>query len=217
MKIDVIITSCGRFDLLQDTIDALLKYSKDEINNVFVYDDYGVMDKEMTKDFHGLIHLYDGTPEIKITKGIDNIGQVAAIDFLMRHVKTEHYLHLEDDFSCVSKGWLDDGLRLLSNPLIGSVSLRGSDRRDHNGQPVVDNIMQRWGDWSGWQYCPSLRRLKDYEQTYSSLCTWDKNKPWESERQIGDYYEKRGFRFAATTTKYFEHKGGGRTTYGHPK
>lgn len=216
MKVDVIITSCGRFDLLQDTIDALLKHSKDEINNVFVYDDYGKMSQDMLKDFFGLVHLYDGTPEVKITKGEENIGQVAAIDFLMRHVKTEYYLHLEDDFVAIKGDFLDEAIRFLKQGF-GSVSLRGSNPKDHNGQPVLDNVMQRWADWSGWQYAPSVRRLKDYDKPYSLICTWDKNKPWESERQIGDYYEKRGLRFAATTDKYFQHTGGARTTYGHPK
>lgn len=213
MKLDVIITSCGRFDLLQDTIDAFLKYYGEEINNLFVYDDYGTMDEDMTKDFWSLVHLYDGTPNVKITKGERNIGQVAAIDFLMRHVKTKFYCHAEEDFTPIRSGGFEDAINILQNPHVGSVSLRGGNRKDHNGQPNVGGIMQPYLDWTGWQYAPSVRRLSDYIP-YQTICDWDARKPWESERSIGNHFGKTQI-FATTMIKYFEHRGGGRSTYGH--
>lgn len=217
MKLDVIITSCGRFDLLQDTLDALLKYYKDDINNVFVYDDYGSMDKDMTKDFWSLAHLYDGTPNVKITKGARNIGQVAAIDFLMKHVTTEFYFHGEEDFTPIASGGFEEAVRILreGNPVVGSVSLRGGNSRAHNFQPIIKGILQPYMGWSGWQYAPSVRRLRDYE-LYSELTGWNAKKPWLSEQTIGNYYMRNKKQiFATTETAYFEHRGGGRSTYGH--
>ncbi len=214
MKVDCIITSCGRFDLLEDTLDSLLRFNSKHLNNIFVYDDYGVMTKDMLKDFYSLVDMYSGIPSVKITRGSENIGQVAAIDFLRKHVRTDYYLHLEDDWKCMKEGFIPEAIKAME---LGAVCVigRGRNPRAMNGHPNTDGWLKEWNGWSGWCYAPTLH--KNLDARYSDFVTWDEKKPWEAEKKIGGMYipttfgvEQLGAYLLPDT--YFIHTGNGRTT-----
>lgn len=154
----------------------------------------------------------------------ERVGQVKSLDILMEKVETEYYLGLEEDWRVVGdlKKGIEEAIEVLeNNPKCGSVSLRGPDKKDHNSHPVefVDGIFRpqpNWNGWSGWEYAPSIRRKVQYDEigSYGSVTTWNPKQPWESERAIGDWYAKRGYWFATTKYKYFDHVGGGQSTFG---
>lgn len=142
-------------------------------------------------------------------------GQLQAIDSLMECVSTPFYLHLEEDWECLSDGFVEDAISILdSDPNILSVSLRGNGLKPHNGQRTTleDGIylMVDDGDWSGYSYAPAIRRIKDYVRC-QGITKWNSKTPYICEKEVGRYYANQGWVFATTEKQYFTHIGYGRT------
>jgi len=217
MKIDCIVTSWQRHDLLEKTLLSLLRDQEEVFSMIYIRED-GIVDE--TKPI--LPNLY-----IKNSAWISgtHIGQVASIDHLMWEVRSEYYAHLEDDFMCVGnlKEGIEEAIEILeNNPKCGSVSLRGPDKKDHNGHGYeeIDGVLRMkygYGQFHGFSWAPSVRRLKDYHLigSYGKHATFQPKKPWQAEADINKLYKDMGYWFATTKNKIFTHIGGGNlTTYG---
>lgn len=209
MKVDVIITCKNRFDLLEETLDSYLKYEKDNIGTIYVYDDSG--EDCIMRDWMGIQSLYEGVSQVKITRGSKNIGQVAALDFLIKHVQTEYYIGGEEDFVMTQGGFVEEALKAIENPLIVSVSGRGRGAKAMNGHPSVDGFLSKdYHGWTGWSYAPTLHRKSDYKK-YSDIVDWRPKTPWQCEKEIGKVISA-GRSTYLTEKEYFRHTGGGRST-----
>jgi len=208
MKVDLILTEYKRPELLY----RLMKEIKiSNFNRVIVHRDECPQDDYATGDYLEICSM-------------PRVGQVIALDKLMARVTTEYYICCEEDFMPV--GDYMEGIAeaidiLENNPKCGSVSLRGPNKLDHNMHPIelVDGIYRpqpNWNQWSGFSYAPSVRRLAQYKEigSYASKAKFDPKLPWEAEKIIGNWYAKRGYWFATTKNKYFNHIGQDCSTYG---
>jgi hypothetical protein len=90
-KIDSILTSCGRFDLLEKTLESFFEFADMAIDNFIVYDDSGKPIPE------SLIKQY---PQIKFIEGTEKVGQIKAIDILYSHVKNQYIACRGSQVSC---------------------------------------------------------------------------------------------------------------------
>ena len=198
MKIDFIITSRLRYDYLDRTLDSLIAHNETNLGNIFVYEDSGNVD-----GFFDICDHYGVTPIL----GGGNKGQLYAIDYLMSFVKTDFYLHLEDDWECNEFGFIPEAIAMFGNPDITQVNGRGRSPKALNGHPVKDGyLVNDYHGWSGWMYAPTVNRLYDYLQRkeFRFHASWNPKIPWKTEQDIGKTYG--GYKYV-TEKEYFTHIG----------
>ena len=216
-KIDSILTSCGRFDLLEKTLKSFFAFADMPIDNFIVYDDSGKQIPESLKNQY---------PEIKFIEGTEKVGQIKAIDILYSHVKNEYIFFQEDDWSFFKTGFIGQSLDILEKePKIMQVWIRSqNDRNGHpaTGVPRITQNRTRYqmmssdyrGQWSGHSFNPGLRRLSDYQNLfpngYAGVTTFNIKEPWKSEIEVGQVYKKAGFKAATLMQGFVKHLGNGR-------
>jgi hypothetical protein len=212
--IDVIITSYNRLELLEKTLDSFHSNIKFDFN-IHIYDDFGssILPKESLDMFENLKKKY---PKINIELGAKRVGQVLAIDILMKSVKSKYYIKLEEDWECLNGGFLHDATRILDrNKNCICVWLRGLDSKAVNNHPIKfeDNTwkFETEYNWRGFSWGASLHRLDDYKKIapYCSHTYFNPRKAWESEKKIGELYYKMGYFASTLDKKYFVHIGDG--------
>lgn len=216
-KIDSILTSCGRFDLLEKTLESFFAFADMAIDNFIVYDDSGKQIPESLKNQYS---------EIKFIQGTEKVGQIKAIDILYSHVKNEYIFFQEDDWSFFKTGFIGQSLYILEKePKIMQVWIRSqNDRNGHpaTGVPRMTANKTRYqmmssdyqGQWSGHSFNPGLRRLSDYQNLfpngYAGVTTFNIKEPWKSEIEVGQVYKKAGFKAATLMQGFVKHLGNGR-------
>jgi hypothetical protein len=208
MKIDCIITSCSRHDLLDKTLESLFKYNIESLNRVFVYED-----SDQDDSFIAVVEKYPVVPIF----GTRNKGQIHALDELMKRVETPLYCGIEDDWVCTQFGFIPEAVALMTrNFEIGCVSGRGREPLSFNGHPNTNGILKKgFQGWSGHSWAPTVHRLEDYMAlgSYAKHTGYDKRQPWLSEKTIGNLIlDSRRYAYLTEKT-YFRHIGtGDRTT-----
>jgi hypothetical protein len=210
--IDVILTSFNRLDLLKVTLDSFFKHNTYPITSFTIYDDYG-WDKMTVQQRNKLIDLV-GNYEVQLVCGTQRIGQIQAIDTLVKNVTTPYYFHMEDDWEFIRPNFIQDSIEVLEqHPEIIQCWLRGHD--DTNGHPIIKHnglfsYMSTKYEWKGFSFNPAVRRLADYTP-YNDICQFNPKDPAHSEKIIGNYYHKKGFRACILNHAYVRHIGVNRT------
>ncbi|MBA2293222.1 MAG: glycosyltransferase [Gemmatimonadales bacterium] len=201
--IAVVITSCGRQDLLARTLDSFFEHNTAAIREVVVIEDGdgGRNDTLRTR--------WSDRPIRWLATGA-RVGQIAAIDQAYRVVDAEYIFHCEDDWEFYAPGFIEKSLAILQeNPRILQVWLRALG--DTNNTVVLEPRLlaenttfrylhpshhtEEWGTWHGFSFNPGLRRRRDYTLvgTFAGLNPDARLKAWEVERAASDFYFKRGF------------------------
>jgi hypothetical protein len=88
LRFTVVLTSCGRFDLLEDTVVSFAKHY--DVERIIVAEDSG--DASAALAFaarHPIVDMRVNTPRL---------GQMKSIDKLYSEIKTPFVIHLEDDW-----------------------------------------------------------------------------------------------------------------------
>jgi hypothetical protein len=211
--VTVILTSCGRQDLLERTIDSFLKFNTYPIDKWWIYEDSGVVG---IND-----RLKEKYPFINWIEPPQRTGQIVALDTLWSKVETEYAFTLEDDWEFYRSGFIEDSMAILeANPTIGQVWIR--ERNDTNGHPIQWIEGQEWGImktnhglWTGLCFNPSLKRTADYTliAPFNKWTQFNRKQPWKAESDIGRIYAARGFKAAILPKGYIRHLGEGRHVY----
>lgn len=222
--VTVVITSCGRQDLLEKTIESFLEFNTYPIRRLVVVEDGGrAANASLAERFRKAAIEWLGTGS--------RLGQVAAIDFAYASVDSEYIFHCEDDWQFVAPGFVEKSLAILrENAQILQVSLRALD--DTNKHPILSATLltggvpyrllqpdfhsRDWGTWHGFSWNPGLRRLREY-QLIGSFGAFDGSrgrKPYEIEREASNFYLDNGFLVAILADNdgsgYVRHLGWGR-------
>lgn len=209
-EVTTIITSCGRHDLLERTINSFNKFNTYLCEILIIEDSLSLLPYKNV--------IYNET----------NMGQVRSIDRIYSMVKTPYIFHCENDWEFCRGGFIEKSMAILeADPKIFTVWLRGLD--DTNTHPVemnpvyyiYDNETKQkvtdyylmamgalGGNWDGFTWNPGLRRLSDYElvKPFSQyIMPGDFNALTEC--RIGKEYTKLGFRAAILPDKYVKHIG----------
>jgi hypothetical protein len=201
-EITVVITSCGRQELLERTLDSFFKYNTYPIREFLVMEDG---EAEKNRRLQGKYHPYN----FRWLSTGKRIGQIAAIDAAYGSVDTEFIFHCEDDWEFTSPAFIEKSLDVLcSNPGILQVWLRAL--ADTNSHPVMDYLLfagnvpyrllqpghhtEEWGTWHGFSFNPGLRRRCDYTSigSFGSFDPDRRKRSFEIEREVSDVYLKRG-------------------------
>lgn len=170
-EITLMVTSCGRFDLLKRTLDTFDRFNTAPIREVFITEDSG---DEAVRDCvpeHWRAHT---------TFIVNNpkLGQMRSIDAAYAQINTFWVFHCEDDWAFYRPGFIEDSQLLLeADPQALQVWLRSyaHDLQVHSPYVFLNERQVTHGiafyqlgshkpDWQGFSFNPGLRRLADYKQ-----------------------------------------------------
>lgn len=161
----VLITSCDRFDLLQQTIRSLVTNQKYPLMEIVIHED-GTKGNNVPRIFHGNIPL-----TVKYTNGI---GQHASIEKFLKENKDEKfYLHCEDDWVFDnSYDWIKDSIELMEHETnIIKVLCRKDSMHPCTHDKMYNGIkygkLKKWRttcDWYGFSWNPGVTSLESLIQ-----------------------------------------------------
>jgi glycosyltransferase involved in cell wall biosynthesis len=183
-KVSVVITSCGRPDLLKKTIETFLQFNTYPIEEWFITEDSGSADKE----------LVDAYPWIQwIVK--PHRGQIACIDDVYSRVKTPYIFHLEDDWETYASGMIQASFEVMSDK-VSAVMCRAHDPRVYHMSDTPP-MLNCWGGWGHYSFNPGLRRTSDFKTLFrGSFSNITKADGLTAERAINDMCREMGLKMA---------------------
>ena len=207
----VALTSCGRFDLLERTLRSLLPRLEGPIAEVLIVEDSGNLDVlEVVRQFSGV----PGNIEVLVND--PPMGQIRSIDRLYARIETEWVFHCEDDWEFSGEGLIEKSFLVLQeSDRYSMVSLRNlSDHRlavfgpkemtsSGIGYHVADDTIPWNGEFSGLNFNPGLRKMRDYRLVgpYARLGMHP------SEARVSRAYRDLGFRVTCLAEPAVRHIG----------
>ena len=212
-QVSLVITSCNRFDLLEQTLISFFKFNTYPISQHIIVEDSHNIGK--------LNSVLAKFPDVNFTvlHNPVQLGQMRSIDRAYAAVTSDYIFHCEDDWEFYRTGFIEDSFKVLeSDDKIITVWLREqNDTNEHPVDPVLHecsddsavqyqlmiiNHQRRAGSalWHGFTLNPGLRRLKDY-QLIAPMANY------AGELTLSQAYFELGFRGAIFPSGYVKHIG----------
>lgn len=176
--VTVVVTSCGRFDLLRRTLASLDRFNTTPVRAVIITEDSGDDAVWECLPEHWREHT-------QILVNRPKLGQLRSVDAAYALIETPWVFHCEDDWEFYRPGFIEDSRTLLeADPQALQVWLRSHahDLMVHSPyvylgeRRVVDGVAayvvgSHKAEWQGFSFNPGLRRLADYREhaPYSGL------------------------------------------------
>ncbi|WJM97970.1 glycosyltransferase family 2 protein [Pseudomonas defluvii] len=169
--ITLMVTSCGRFDLLKRTLETFDRFNTAPIREVFITEDSGDAAVERCIPEHW-------RPHTRFIINNPKLGQLRSIDAAYSQISTAWVFHCEDDWAFYRPGFIEESQALLeADPQALQVWLRSfnhdlqvhspyvflHERQVYRGIPFYQ-LGSHKPDWQGFSFNPGLRRLADYKQ-----------------------------------------------------
>jgi GT2 family glycosyltransferase len=223
-QVTVVITTCGRTDLLEKTLISFYKFNTYPINKVVIVEDSGI-----PQNFETVKTIVQDKLEIIVNE--TNEGQIPSIDKAYATVETDYIFHCEEDWEFFHSGFIEKSFEILDqDSKIFTVWLRAhSDTKNHGIEkdkkfllPSDDYyyLMNQYHKkvWCGFTFNPGLRRTSDCMifYPYNNLEVRELSKkngmPVMHEMDLSIYYQELGYRGAITSNEngYVRHIGGKR-------
>jgi hypothetical protein len=205
-QITFVLTSCGRFDLLERTLSSFLANNDYPIQRYLLIEDSGDA---------GVFAMRGRFPDVPLEIHLNDppLGQMKSIDKAYATITTEYVFHCEDDWLFTKPGIIAASLVLLKAfPKVAMVLPRLS---SGPADSIENGVRFRLADhrshhlWGGFSFNPGLRRLADYHRIagYAAL---------GSEGAVSVAYKRMGFRIATLEEGGVSHLGDGRRTTPRP-
>lgn len=193
-EVSFVITSCGRMDLLERTMNSFLNHNTCPIAKYILVEDSA--DPETRR----LIEQRYGGLFDEMIFNERRMGQIESVDAAYARVDTPYIFHCEDDWFFYRRGFIEDSLAVLAHdPSILTVWLRELwDASRHNMERTIQvtggGVMFRQVlpkqkkdcTWYGFTFNPGLRRLADYHLVGPFAAVGH-------ELEIDSEYHQRGF------------------------
>lgn len=219
-SITLVLTSCGRWHLLAQTLTSLFQHVDHAFAKAIIIDD--------SASGADLSWITSMVPcQLEIMANQQQLGQIASVDRAYQQVTTPWIFHCEDDWQFTASGFMGHSLDIMQDRAdIITVWLRCW--TDTNGHPLdpprptepfrllADTYR---GKWHGFTFNPGLRRLGDYHKLapFSGLACLPFSPPkrrkphqWQlGEADISMHYHRLGYRAAisARPEGYVQHRG----------
>lgn len=202
----IVITSCGRFDLLRTTLDSLLAHIDGPLERVLVMEDSG--DEGVRAAVAGLARPVD------VIVNDPKLGQIRSIDAGYATVTTPYAFHCEDDWEFFRSGFIAESFAILNahrdvsmvglrpraelNPLVRELPKEALDGVEHfHLDPGLHP------EYFSYSFNPGLRRMADYHQVGPF-------EPIGHEADVSYAFKKAGFHIANLEHPAVRHIGDGR-------
>jgi hypothetical protein len=179
----LVITSCGRPELLQKTWASFTAHAEQGPRQTIIIDD-GDMPRPDWLPRHNTVWINNGVQR----------GQIFSIDKAYEQVTQPYIFHLEDDWQFVESGFLEKSFEILEqDPSVISVMVR-------NDQHPID-YAKGWGHFS---FNPGLRRLSDYRRlgSYGRHTGYGPN-DLDAELRLSKLHRDLGFRLESSPKHCF--------------
>lgn len=168
-NVTLVITSCGRFDLLKNTLNSFFEFNTYPIKKAIITEDSG--DKAV---YSAIPEKYKTNIDIIINK--PKLGQIRSIDKAYSLVDTDYIFHCEDDWDFYRNNFIEDSIKVLeTNKNAYQVWLRSyyyDIKRDYPFHTLGDKftaenvtyfrLLSSNEKWQGFSFNPGLRRKSDY-------------------------------------------------------
>ena len=207
--VTLVLTSCGRFDLLKVTLDSFVKHNDYPIRRLILTEDSGdqsvhdVIPEELRED----ALVFVNNPKL---------GQIRSIDLAYSHVDTKYIMHCEDDWQFFRPGFMAESKRILeSDSKVLHIRMHKHDFKSSpniqlTNRQQVDNIAfyDNAGKYKGLSWNPGLRRLADYTDmgSFESMSS-SKDTFIDVEARASEYYQAAGFRVVFLESYVVKHIG----------
>lgn len=197
LGITVVLTSCGRQDLLARTVRSFEKYATTELIDEFIIVEDGPIDNSFVKEL---------MPSIKnirlLNSPVPKRGQLVNIEWVYPQVKTPYIFHCEDDWEFNAPNFIEDSYAIME------------------AHPACLQVFMSSHQYQ-WQVAYNRSWVEDTVYTVGDLKFW-KLRPWIQHdgglgfsfnpglRRLSDYYKIGGYR-APVESRYgpgFEEKDG---------
>ena len=121
-KVTFVLTSCGRVDLLDPTLESFFKKNSYKLEDLFLVED--------SVDFDVYDHIKrKWSKKLKCIFNKNKKGQIQSIVDTYKKVKTPFIFHCEDDWVYTRSGFIEDSFKLFlggSSSLFQSLGSLGS-------------------------------------------------------------------------------------------
>ena len=200
----VVLTSCGRFDLLRQTVESFLTYADIPCARFIVVEDSG---DEKVRDV-----LSDLNAPFEFIINRPQLGQAAAIDAGYARAQTPLVFHCEDDWIFLRSGFIGESITLLETFAdVSAVLLRGREEKwlcdlppeQHNGIQFFRARASTHREYYGYSYNPGMRRLSDYQRVAPFAAIG-------AENEVSYVYKKLGYVTAHLESPAVRHNGDNR-------
>lgn len=231
--ISLVITSCGRVDLLKRTVDSLWKYYQFPKENFYI-----IEDSAKPEVASQLQQMFGSIATLIINE--KNIGLLNSVDKVYSRVTTKYIFHCEDDWVFYRPGFIEESIAMLeADTKLKQVNLRSiyhdyiihhplaieetrfciagqacykikiPDNYDKRGIPTSYPLDQL--DWSCFSFNPGIVRKADYDMTggYIRIAS--------SEAEISTWYKQKGYYMVALENDAVLHIGWGYSLEGHDR
>ncbi|MEL6361911.1 MAG: glycosyltransferase [Pseudomonadota bacterium] len=202
----VVVTSCGRFDLLAQTLSSLFAHvDVAPVETVIIEDSGASLPENAIEGVSG--------PK-RIIQNPVNLGQMASIDRAYAKVSTPLVFHCEDDWAFLRGGFIRQSADLLAAmPDVSMVSLRARGALNPLLRHLPSEIMGEvpyfraradlHPEYFGYSFNPGLRRKADYDR-FAPLAAIG------HEADVSHAFKRAGFVMAYLEEPAVEHIGEGR-------
>jgi hypothetical protein len=221
-QITGVITSCGRHDLLRQTIESLAKHLDLPFRETIIIEDGPAGRPDwLPANSANLGHPLQKLGPITWISNGERRGQVYSIDVAYEQVKTEFIFHGEDDWQFTAGGFIQPSLDILrDNPDVLQVLL--GDYNAHPSEQLPNRTYRTkttdWRGWGGFSWNPGLRRRLDYDAigSYGRYSQFGAT-GLGPEFALSQLYALRGYRVGVLPDVSVRHLGDGRSVHSRPQ
>ncbi len=191
-KMSFLLTSCGRFDLLDRTLESFFKFNNFPLEELYLTED------SADQDVYEQINKKWGD-KLNILFNKKKKGQIKSIVDAYKLIKTPYIFHCEDDWVYKRKNFIQDSLKVLDYDSkiiqVWLESKKSASRLDifsygslkkHNGVQFREVYCKEGWEWGYFSFRPGVKRMKDYKL----IGGYEK---YKNELDIGVTYKKLGY------------------------
>ncbi len=193
-KITFVLTSCGRIDLLNPTLESFFKNNSYKLEKLFLVED------SVDQDVYSQIKK-KWNKKINLIFNKNKKGQIQSIVDTYKKIKTPFIFHCEDDWIYIRKNFIEDSLKIMKTDekiiQVWLESKKSASRLDIFSYGSLKKIPGEkigfrkvfckpgW-EWGHFSFRPGVKRMKDYQL----IGGYER---FKNEIDIGEEYKKLGF------------------------
>jgi len=204
--VSFVLTSCGRFDLLAQTLKSFFSYNTHPIDQFLLVEDSG------RKEVLDVLQQFPARFEVILNE--TPMGQMVSIDLAYAKVTQALIFHCEDDWEFYRPGLLEDSRWILDTfPNVSMVSAAAVGILDELDEIVASCLLTKKDGvdffqipieahplWFGYSLNPGLRRTSDYRKagSFSTI---------GHEPELSLYFRSLGMSIAVLKERAYRHLG----------
>ena len=183
-KVTFVLTSCGRVDLLKQTLTSFFRYNDYPIERYIVIEDS--CDRMVAMACDEMNKLFGN--KIEFIYNQEKLGQTASIDEAYSSITTPYIFHCEDDWQFYGKGFIQKSISVLrdrpeilqawirpkNDGILNPIATKPFQTKEgvpfrrvlpvsfYTGRILEDGSKETVINYMGFSFNPGLRRISDY-------------------------------------------------------